>query len=160
MGQRPNLAPFAVLIVISVVLQLALIGADCRQTPTKVAKSYAAAYYYLDADMQDYLCTDLAADGESVDQYLHQKRIEANQRGLSINYLRHKFMHIHVQTVQATDSSAEIHLTGTTRVCINPLYMLVGKLFQIGQDYHVDETIKLVKEDGQWRVCGRALGLT
>ena len=160
MPKKLEIEPLLMVLGIAVVLQLALIGIDSRETPVKVAKAFASDYYYLDADMQDYLCTDLAADGESVDQYLHQKRIEANQRGLSINYLRHKFMHIHVQTVQATDSSAEIHLTGTTRVCINPLYMLVGKLFQIGQDYHVDETIKLVKEDGQWRVCGRALGLT
>ncbi len=160
MGQRTNLVPFAVLIVIAVVLQLALIAADCRQTPAKVAKSFAAAYYYLDADMQDYLCSDLAAEGETVDNYLNQKSIEASQRGLSMSYLRHKFMHMHAKTVQSSGTAAKIHLTGTTRVCINPLYLLVGKLFHIGQDYHVNETIELIKEEGQWRICGQAMDLT
>lgn len=159
MGQRTNLAPFAVVIGIAIVLQLALIGAECRQTPAKVAKAYTSAYYYLDADMQDYLCSDLSANGEAVDNYLHQKSTEASQRGLAITYLRHKFMQMHLETVHATDTTAEIHISGTTRVCINPLYMLVGKLFQLGQDHPVSGTVELVKENGQWRVCGSALGL-
>jgi hypothetical protein len=160
MGQRTNLAPFAIVIGIAIVLQLALIGAECRQTPATVAKAYAAAYYYLDADMQDYLCSDLADDGETVDNYLNDKSVEARQRGLATSYLRHKFIHMHLETVQSSDTTAEIHLSGATRVCINPLYMLVGKLFRLGQDYPVSETIELIKENGQWRVCGHALGLT
>lgn len=159
MGQRTNLAPFAIVIGIAIVLQVALIGAECRPTPTKVAKAFAGAYYYLDADMQDYLCNDLAADGETVANYLNNKSVEASQRGLDVSYLRHKFIHMHLETVKATDTTAKIHLSGTTRVCINPLYMLVGKLFGIGENHHVDETIELVKEDGQWRVCGHSLGL-
>ena len=159
MGRRTNLAPFAILFGIAIVLQLALIGADCRSTPTKVAKAFAGAYYYLDADMQKYLCSDLSAEGETVANFLDKKSAEASQRGVAVSYLRHKFTRMHLKTVQATDSAAEIHLSGTTRVCINPVYMLVGKLFGIGRDYDVDETIELVKEEGQWRICGHSLGL-
>ena len=31
---------------------------------------------------------------------------------------------------------------------------VVGRLFSIGETYSVDETLKLVKEDGRWKVCG------
>lgn len=159
MGQRTNLVPIAIVVGIAIVLQLALIGTECQQTPATVARAFVKAYYYLDADMQNYLCAELAADGETVDNFLNQKKAEAAQRGLPVNYLRHKFIHLHVETVQSRDTTAEIHLTGTTRVCINPLYMLVGKLFKIGADHHVTETIELIKENDQWRVCGESSGL-
>jgi hypothetical protein len=61
--------------------------------------------------------------------------------------------------VESGDATAKIHLTGKSRVCINPAFMLVGKLFQIGRDHIVDETIELVKEDGRWRVCGGSFEL-
>lgn len=153
-------APLVIVVVIAAVLQLGLIGADCQQSPTKVAKNFASAYYYLDSDMQDYLCADLAEDGEVVNNYLYQKETEAFQRGFSTHYLRHKFLKMHVSVVDSEKDTMKVHLTGTTRVCINPAFMLVGKLFKIGNDYHVDETLELVKENKKWRVCGNPLGLS
>ena len=152
--------PLIVVVVIAAVLQLGLIGADCRETPIKVAKSFAGAYYYLDADMQDYLCAGLADNSDMVDDYLYEKSIEAYQRGLSTNYLRHKFLKMHASVVASDKDTMKVHLTGTTRVCINPAYMLVGKLFNVGDDHHVDETLELVKENNKWRVCGTPFGLS
>lgn len=156
---KQNLAPFALVVGIAVILQLVLIGLDCNQTPGKVAKNFAKAYYYLDADMQNYLCKALAEDSDTVSDYLYQKQLEASQRGLSTNYLRHKLVHAHLEIVESGADTAKIHLTGTTRVCINPAFMLVGKFFQLGRDYPVDETLKLIKEDGRWRVCDSSLDL-
>lgn len=160
MFKNISAAPLIAVVVITAVLQLGLIGWECRETPLSVAKNFADAYYYLDSDMQDYLCADLAEDGEAVDDYLFQKRTEASQRGLGTNYLRHKFTKMHVNVVDSDQDTMKIHLTGTTRVSINPAYMLVGKLFKIGDDHPVDETLELVREDNKWRVCGTPFGLS
>jgi len=156
---KQTLAPFALVVGIAIILQLVLIGVDCNQTPGKVAKNFAKAYYYLDADMQKYLCKVLAKESDTVSDYLYQKQLEASQRGLATNYLRHKLVHAHLEIVESSADTTKIHLTGTTRVCINPAFMLVGKLFQLGQDHPVDETLKLIKEDGRWRVCDSSLDL-
>lgn len=160
MPKKIDLSPLFIVIGIAIVLQLALIGVDCQQTPVDVAKSFASDYFYLKAEMQDHLCTELAEDGELVDNYLYQKEKEASQRGLGINYLRHKFVKLHASVVESDDTTMRIHLTGATRTCINPAFMLVGKLFGIGKEYAVDETLELVKENDQWRVCGTPFGLS
>jgi len=159
MSNKINLAQLVIVLGIAAVLQLALIGADCQQTPIKVAKAFASAYYYLDADMQDYLCAGLTEEGQVVGDYLLRKQDEASQRGLSTNYLRHKFLEMDVSVIASDKNAMKVHLSGSTRVCINPAFMLVGKLFHLGKDYPVDETLELVKENGQWRVCGQPLGL-
>ena len=154
-----KLAPFAVVVGLAIVLQVALIGLDCNQTPAKVAKKFADAYYYLDVDMERYLCKALKDESDVVDKYLFDKQYQADQRGLSTNYLRHKLIHTHLELLESSEDFAVVNLTGTTRVCIYPAFMLVGKLFQIGQDYEVDETIELIKEDGRWRVCDSSFDL-
>jgi hypothetical protein len=159
MPKKSNLAPLFIVIGAAIVLQAALIAIDCRQTPITVAENFAGAYYYLDADMADYLCESLAKDGEAVNRYLVEKNTEASQRGLGTNYLRHKFVKIHTDVVESSPDSMRVHLTGRTRVCINPAFMLVGKLFGIGRDHPVDETLELTRENNQWRVCGTPFGL-
>lgn len=154
-----KLAPFGLVIGLAVILQLTLVVLDCNQTPSKVARSFADAYYYLDADMKKYVCGALQEESDAVGNYLYQKQIEASQRGLSTNYLRHKLVHAHLETIESGDTTARIHLTGKSRVCINRAFMLVGKYFQLARDYSVDETIELVKEDGRWRVCGGSFDL-
>jgi hypothetical protein len=159
MPNRINLAPLAIVIGIAIVFQLALIGADCRQTPVKVAKRFAEAYYAIDADMQNYLCGELAEGGELVGDYLYAKQQEASLRGFDTSFLRHEIIEVHMQTVEASDDSVTIHMAGTTRVCINRSFMIIGKLFQISHDYPMEATIELKKENGQWRVCGNPFGL-
>jgi hypothetical protein len=159
MPKKISIAPFLIAIGIAAVLQLALIGIDCQQTPAEVAKAFAGDYYYLDDNMQNHLCADLAEDGELVDSYLFSKEKEAAQRGLGTNYLRRKFTKLHVRVVESGEEKMTVHLTGTTRVCINPAFMLVGKFFGLGDDYAVDETLELVKEENQWRVCGAPFGM-
>jgi hypothetical protein len=160
MGSQNRIVPFAVLLVVAVVVQLALTAADCRQPPLRVATQFARDYAYLDANMQDYLCEALAADGELVDRYLYEKYQEASQRGLSTNYLRHMFTKLHLKTLAQDEASARLHLEGTTRVAINPAFMVVGKWFFIGEDYPVEATLDLVKEEAGWRVCGTPFDLT
>jgi hypothetical protein len=158
MAKKINPVPFAVVIGIAIVLQLALIGIDCQQTPDKVARNFAEAYYSLNPDMQDYLCASLAEKGV-VDQYLYQKKQQASDRGFSTHYLRHAFTELHVNVEEPGDTAMTIHLHGTTRVFINRPFMIVGKLFGLGRDYPVDAHIDVVKENSRWRVCGNPFGI-
>jgi hypothetical protein len=158
MAKKINPAPFAVVIGIAVVLQLALIGIDCQQTPDTVVRNFAEDYYSLDPDMQDYLCTSLVDKG-IVDQYLYHEKQQAAQRGFSVGYMRKAFTELHTDVEKPGATEMTIHLHGMTRVCINRPFMIVGKLFGIGRNYPVDENIHLVKENGQWRVCGNPFGI-
>jgi hypothetical protein len=158
MAKKINPAPFAIAIGIAVILQLALIGIDCRQTPDSVARNFTEAYYALNPDMQDYLCAGLV-EKRVVDRYLYQREQQASSRGFSTNYMRQAFTKLHVNVEEPGDTAMTIHVHGTTRVCINRPFMIVGKLFGLGRDYHVDEHIDVVKENGRWRVCGNPFGI-
>ena len=159
MGQQNRFAPYIIVLVLFIVVQLGLIAADMRQGPVQVAKQFTKDYFYLKPSMQQYLCQSLAEGGEVVDTFLYQKRMEAEQRGFTLKYLQHLFTSLHLKTVEQDEKSALIHVSGTTRVAINPAFMLVGKLFRIGKDYPVDATLELVKEDDGWRVCGAPFGM-
>ncbi|MBI5063332.1 MAG: hypothetical protein HZB87_07705 [Desulfatitalea sp.] len=154
MGQTSRIAPFIVLVVVFIVLQPVLVVLDCRQTPASVAKQFVQDYYYLDADMEKWLCESVV-ETQWVDGYLQSKTDEAAQRGLSAKNLRRKFTHMHVETVAAQDDSAVVQIKGTLRTAIYPAFMLVGKMFGIGQNYDVDTTVHLTKENGRWRVCNQ-----
>ena len=158
MAKKIAFTPFAIIIGIAIVLQLALIGADCRQTPAKIVRNFVEAYVAIDPQMQDYVCSGLAEKGV-VDNFLYKKHEEAARRGFSINYLRHQFTKLHIRAVELSDKAMTYHVQGTTRVCINRPFMIIGKLFRIGQDYPVDEHIHLTRQNGQWRVCGNPFGM-
>lgn len=159
MDSLNRFAPFAILFALFVVLQVVFIGLACQQGPSSVAEAFAKDYYYLDADMQKWMCTQEGDNSEAVQAFLNAKNDEAAQRGFDVSYLRHMFTHIHVQTISQNAESASVHLKGTTRVAVNPVFMVIGKMFRIGKDYPVDVTIDLVKENGRWRVCKKALEL-
>jgi hypothetical protein len=35
----------------------------------------------------------------------------------------------------------------------------VSRIFFLGETYHMEETLRLVKEDNRWKVCGEPLAL-
>ena len=147
-------APFVVLVVLFVVLQPVLVVLDCRQTPASVAKQFVEDYYYLDPDMEKWLCDQVVAT-QWVETYLQSKTDEAAQRGLSIKNLRRMFTHMHLETLTAQEDAAVVQVKGTLRTAIYPAFMVIGKMFGIGQNYDVETTLNLIKEDGRWRVCNQ-----
>jgi len=154
-----RIAPFVVLFAIFAVLQPALIALDCVQGPATAAKAFAKDYYYLDADMQKWLSN---ADGDAkamVDDFLYKKEQEAAMRGFAPNRLRRMFTQIHVATEEVEHNTATVHVKGNTRVAIYPPFMVIGKLFNIGNDYPVDVTMHLVKENGKWRVSQKTFAM-
>ena len=114
-----------------------------------MALQFTKDFYYLDADMQNYVCEELA-QGSAVDDYLYAKRKEAYERGFSTNRLRHLFTELHVADATEDGGPVRMHVSGTYRVAINPVFMVVGKIFFLADEYHMDETLELVKEDDGW----------
>lgn len=159
MGQVNRFAPFILLIVLFVVLQPLLIMVDGKKTPETTVKSFLKDYYYLDAAMEKWLCPDLAAGGEAVENFLYAKNTEARERGFEISFLRHMFTHMELTTIDREGDRARVHATGTTRVAINPVFMVIGRWFGLGQNHPVDITLDLVRQDGRWQVCGGVPGL-
>jgi len=154
--------PVVVALILGVVLQGALILADCRYTPTKAAVQFSKAYHRLDPAMARLLCKKYFADetDNAVDNYLQKTSKEAKERGLGLNYLKYILYNIETHTRLIDDSTAEVKLTAKKRVAIHPIYALIGRFFFIGKTYQVDERISLVKEDGRWKVCGSVFSLS
>lgn len=148
-------------VTVGVLLQILLGFADHQNTPPKTAVAFAKAYFDLDPSMSNYLCSDYAAEEEPdvVKDYLTRVADDARDSGFEFNYMRSRLYSVHTEILSQDDAEAEVHITAQRKRNINPIFTLVGKLFFIGETYQVDETLKLVNEDGQWKVCGRAFSL-
>jgi len=95
-----------------------------------------------------------------VDQYLYHVAQTAKERGFNIDFLKHKLYHIETETISETKNDAQIRITGKIRVAINSVYPVIAQLFNIGATHKVDQVIHVIKENGQWKVCGRLFTLT
>ena len=148
-------------VVIGVILQVLLIIADNPNTPAKTAVAFTKAYFNLEPSMTDFLCSDYAGNGESdiVSEYLTRVAADAKINGFEFNYMRSQLYEVHTEILSQDGSAAEVHVTAQRKRNINPIFTLVGKFFFLGETYTVDETLKLIKEDGKWKVCDRAFSL-
>jgi hypothetical protein len=148
-------------LIVGFLVQLLFSLADLRDTPNKAVVEFSKAYFQLDQSMADRICKIRLVndDIDIVDQYLYLAAKEANERGFDINFMKNKLYHIETETLSKNDTTAKIRITGKTRVAINHVYPIVAKLFNIGSTHEVDETFNVIKEDGQWKVCGNLFSL-
>jgi hypothetical protein len=162
MQQGSRLFTIIAVLVIGVMLQIMLVFADQREAPAKTAVAFSKAYFGLDPAMVKYLCSAYTANeqGDLVADYLNRVVDDASVVGFDRNYMRSRLYSVHTEIISQSDSEAEVRILAERKRNINPLYTVVGRLFSIGETYSVDETLKLVKEDGRWKVCGRAFSLT
>lgn len=154
-----NVRIIGAVIVIAVILQgiLVLVGLE-GDTPAKAAVDFTKAYFMLDgSSMTENLCSEIAEDEEVdiVDEYLHHVAGQAISTGFSKSYMRNQLSHIETEIKITDENNAEVRITGDRMRSINPVYAFVGKLFFLIETHKVDETLALVKEDGQWKVCGK-----
>jgi hypothetical protein len=156
MGQNKSLLLFIPVFLIAFALQGALIMLDCKQSATQTAVAFSKAYFMADPAMADLVCEEVLGeeDETSVELYIHKVATEAQQRGVPVGYIRHQLEHVHTETIHQDEASAEIHLNAKKRVCINPVFAWVAKLFFLGETHEVEAVLHLVKEGGQWKVCG------
>jgi hypothetical protein len=67
--------------------------------------------------------------------------------------------HIKTKTHLIDENTAEVTIKASMRRNIQPLFYLVSRIFFLGETYHMEETLRLVKEDNRWKVCGEPLAL-
>ncbi|KPJ79023.1 MAG: hypothetical protein AMJ54_00785 [Deltaproteobacteria bacterium SG8_13] len=146
---------------LALVVQLALIFADCKDTPTRTAVGFATAYFNLDPSMADYLCKEFVEqeDADLVQAYINQVGDEARQSGFELSYMRMRLFGVQTEILSESESEAEVRITAKARRNINPVFTIIAKFFAIGESHPIDETLNLIKEDGRWKVCGKAFSL-
>jgi hypothetical protein len=160
MSQDSKVALITV-VVIGFLLQIILAAADTRETPYGATIAFSKAYFGLCPDLAQTMANNgINTDEVDVaDAYLYSKSVEAANRGYPLKRFRKMFYNIHTKTVAQDASTATVHISGTTRIAVNPLYGFVAKLFFLTSPTDVEETINLVKEDGKWKVAGQPFAL-
>jgi len=160
MSQDSKVALITVLLI-GTLLQIILAAGDSRDTPYGAAVAFSKAYFGLCPELALTMANNGLNEDEIdiADAYLYSKYVEAASRGYHISRLSKMFYNIHTQTVAQDASTATVHIRGTTRFAINPVYGFVGKLFFLTSPTDVEETINLVKEKGKWKVAGQPFAL-
>ena len=148
-------------IVLAVTLQVFLILTDRHESPAKAAVDFAKAYYKQDAAISERLCQDILTneDQDVVAGYINQVADEAGTMGFAPSWMKMALGHIETETHMTGDDAAEVRIKASARRIINALYAVVARVFFLGETHHIDETVNLVKEDNQWKVCGEPLAL-
>lgn len=162
MKQDNRLAALILILIFGAMIQVVMAAGDGKNAPYTAATTFAQNYFYLDPSMADQMCNAGVTDDDvdMVDNYLYAKRTEATARGYDISRLRKSFSHIQTRTVDMDGNSATVHISGTTRTIINPLFGWFGKMFFMTTPEHVEATIDVVKEGGVWKVCGEPFALS
>ncbi len=156
MDQGTKFLALAAVIIIAVILQVGLIIADDNDSPAQTAVCFTEAYFKLDESMGQYLCKELIEDEESdvVGDYLHQVAEEAKAMGFKKNYMKTALSHIETRTEMQDENTAIVRIKGERSRYLNPVFGAIATLFFLTESYEVDKTLEVVKEDGQWKVCG------
>ena len=160
-----NLTIIGFVVAVFVVLQGLLIGVDMGKadSPVVAAVDFTKAYFMLDGDsMTELLCREIVEDEEVdlVDEYLNSVAVQARLMGFSKNYMRNQLSHVSTETEMTDDNKARVKITGERLRSINPVFALIGRLFFLIESHEFNETLTLVKEDDQWKVCGRPFSLS
>ena len=156
MDQGTKFMAIATVIIIAVILQVALISLQDNQSPAQTAVCFTKAYFKLDESMGQYLCNELVENAETdlVDDYLHQVKEEAKTMGFKNNYMKTALAHAKTQTEMLDENTAIVRIQGERTRYLNPVFGAVATIFFLTESYEVDKTLKVVNEDGKWKVCG------
>ena len=160
-----NLMIIGFVVGVFVVLQGLLIGISVGKAgnPVEAAVDFTKAYYMLDgASMSELLCREIVEDEEIdlVDDYLNSVADQARSLGFSPSYMRNQLSHVTTETEITDDNKAKVTITGERLRSINPVFAMIGRLFFLIESHKVDKTLTLVKEDDQWKVCGKPFSLS
>ena len=147
----------AVVVLLGVFVQVLLAAATFKETPARAAETFTRAYFNLDPAMTERMCADLKADEDAVDDLLHDVRMQARKRGFSPEYMRMHLFQVESAVLAQDDQTAQVHLKSEMRRNIHPAFAVFAKMWGLGESYPLDETLDLVKEGDQWKVCGHNL---
>ena len=150
----------ALVVLLGVCVQAILVAADSKETPARAAEEFTRAFFKLDPEMTERMCADLAADKASVDNLIHDMAIQARKRGFSPRYMRMQLFQVESSVLAQDGQTAQVHLNSEMRRSIHPVFAAFAKMWGLGEAYHLDETMDLVKEGDQWKVCNHDLQIT
>ena len=142
-------------LILGIALQFFLVQADKIDTPEKAAFEFLSLYYKIDPNMEQRLCKADVTDGDinKVQQYVDSVNAEAKIRGYLPNYMRHTLFHAEKYRINQDDSHVEVKIDARKRRLIRCAYPYVAQLFKLGKIEHVEHDLKVIKEDGKWKVC-------
>ena len=161
MSSGSKILVLATVIIVAFILQIVLIAADRHETPGTVAVAFSKAYFNLDIDMADLICSEMTdEDADVVDDYLKRIAAEARAEGFDPSWKKMVLAHIELETEMVDENMAEVQITCERRRSINPVFAAVAKIFFLGDTYKVEETLTVVREDDGWKVCGQPFSLT
>ena len=133
---------------------------DQHDLPNAAAAEFSKAYFLLDeCKMDKYICQELKTD-EAIGDYLYQVSSQASARGFDMSYLKNRLFHIQTEVIKSDETHAVVEVTGQKRKSINPVFELVGRVFCLIETTDIKQRLNLIKEDGEWKVCGDILHLS
>jgi hypothetical protein len=161
MEKQSNYVDIVLVILLGVFVQVLLISAGERETPSRSAVKFSKAYFALDPSMASWLCSEIVEDEDfnPVADHINTTADHAQLVGHEPYYMRMQLYGIETELISRDEDTAVVHLRGKRKRLINPLFYFIGKIFFLGETYHVDATLDLVKEEGQWKVCGAPYAL-
>ena len=152
---RENSSSITLIIMITILLQVVFVFADTKDAPHRAVTAFAKSYFQLDPRMGTLVCNKLAGDEEDnpIAAYLREADRQARERGFEPSFLKKTLYDIHTETLQADAQKATVHITAEMKRGINPVFAYVGKIFFLGNTFHLDRTVDVVFEGGKWKVC-------
>lgn len=161
MGSGSKIVVLATVFIVAFILQIVLIGADRHETPGAAAVEFSKAYFNLNADMADMLCSEMTKDEDAdvVGDYLYRVASEARAEGFDPSWKKMVLAHIELETERVDENTVAVQITAERRRSINPVYAAVAKIFCLGDTHKVEQTLTLIKEDDGWKVCGQPFSL-
>lgn len=136
-------------IVLGVLVQSLLFMAENQDSPRKAALEFSEAYFGVDWSMEDRICNErLVVSGvDVVDEYIEGAEADARARGFELScFVRERLYNVGTTIVSQDKDSATVRINGRAK---SPV-----RAFFTGESKPVDAEISVVREDGQWRVCG------
>ncbi len=151
-----NSSALAVTLVLAVFLQVVFAFADAKDTPQKAAVEFSKAYFMVDPAMSRRVCERLlGSDGVNlVNQIIEQKAREAREMGFSPEFMKCALFNVETEILSRDENNAKVRLTAVRKRNLNPIFTFIGRLFNLGTTYQVDQVLDMVREKGRWKVCG------
>ncbi len=157
MPQANKVIPFIIVLILFVGFQGLFVLADQCKSAEETAVAFSKAYYGLDKNLNKLVCESSQMDENdagAVDGFFNAVNTEAESMGHNFNYMRSQLMKYHVTAHEVSPTEVDVHIEGTRKRCIHPLFTFVGKLFSLGDKYEFEQSLKVVKEEKGWKVCG------
>ncbi len=153
MDRFRNLIPLVLVILLGALVQVVLVAAQTKEAPADAAVEFTKAFYQLSPRVTDRMCGDLLEDKAQINDQFYKAVADARERGFSASYPKMQLFNIHAVVLAQDDTSAQVQLSCSMKRAIHPAFAYFLKMWNMGETYHLDEVVDLVKEDGRWKVC-------